>query len=292
MKPTPLFLSALCLSLMAACASSETGKPKTSRPSLAEKTAEHGDESLQKGAVQDAKYRYGVSLRLLQKTDDLKGMATVYLKLSRLSLLEGDVAEARRYLDNALTIIQKEGYEYMGATAALAEAPVLLAEQKADEAVTVLRAAMQKCAPDDKRKLANALGMALLKRLDADGAKAGFEQALSAAAAAKDAATESSARVNIAQLLMKNGDSDGALVHLHRALELDKQAAATITIGETLRLVGMAYEAKGDLRNAVYFYRRALQVNRQTDLALKVEADKSAVARVEALIKSSTIPAK
>lgn len=292
MKRTPLFLAALCLLLMAACASSETGKPRTSRPSLAEKTAERGDESLQKGGVQDAKYRYGVSLRLLQKTDDLKGMATVYLKLSRLSLLEGDVAEARRYLDNALTIIQKEGYEYMNATAALAEAPVLLAEQKADEAVAVLRAAMQKCAPDDKRKLDNALGMALLKRLDTDGAKAGFEQALSAAAAAKDAATESSARVNIAQLLMKNGDSDGALVHLHRALELDKQAAATITIGETLRLVGMAYEAKGDLRNAVYFYRRALQVNRQTDLASKIEADKIAVARVEALIKSSAIPAK
>ncbi len=276
-----LSIAALCILPLLACASSENEKMQIARLSPAEKMVQRGDESLQKGNLRDAKYRYAVSLRLMQKTDDLKGMAGLYLKYSNLSLLEGDLENARRFFDSGKVIVEKENYSNLKAETAIAEVSLLISEGKGDAAMKAAQAALQKAPTGDKGKLANALGIAALAQNDLTAAKGHFEQALSVGITAKDASLESVARVNLAQLLLKSGDYDGAITHLQRSLELEKQAAATVSIGDTLHLVGMAYEGKKDMQNAAYFYRRALQVNLQGDMPKKVEADKDAISRVE-----------
>jgi tetratricopeptide (TPR) repeat protein len=276
MKRSLIFLFVL----LAACATSETEKFKSSVPATdAEKSIAHGDDALVKGNLKEAKRRYELGIVLAQRMDDLENATSGYIKLAEVCLAERDNASAAKYIESAKMISDKEKFSKFEMEIVIVEAALLSATDKADKAVEILQLqAAKKISPENSERLYNAMGRAMLAKNNLEEAKKYFELVISKT---KNSAMESAVRANLAQTLLKMGKHDAALIHLNRSLELDKKMQSIISIGDTLYLIGTAYEAKKDAGNAEYFYKRALTAHAQVDIPEKAKADRDAILRLK-----------
>lgn len=273
---------AALVALSAACASSEALKPL---PSRAESQEGQGDDSLRRGDVAGAKRRYESALREYRRNDNLPGISTVFIKMGKMDMLEGDYPLAVDYFEQARRIAERENMRELAAEAAASGAMAELARGNQPEAEAALADAVSSGLGGWKRD--NAYGRLAMAKGDVDGAKKLFMSALEAARSAKNYSAESVCRGNLGKLFIQAGEFDVALSHLNRALAIDKTDEATLAIGETLHVMGKAYEAKKDYPAARHFYIRAYGVNSASSLKFRAIEDQAAVARIDEQMKKA-----
>ncbi len=268
------------LALAASCGSSG-GKKAADFPSAEESAANNAEMMLHSGNIKGAKWKMKAALAGFQKTDNLPKIAETYIRLGHIAMMEGDFKAAGNYIASAKTISEIEGYKDIMGESILAEASLLLAQNKPDDALKSLGSLEKAGKQSIKIRTENIRGRARMALNDYEGAEKSFAKALDASRSAKYASGAAAALANIGTLHLKMKEYQKAVQYLKESLAIERESGSAFSIGDTLHLIGNAYEAAGDAKNALYHYNRALNVNIHLDAPKRVEADRRAIERVE-----------
>jgi tetratricopeptide (TPR) repeat protein len=252
--------SILCsIFLLAACG--HVDEMRSARQEQATEFNLRAQRAFQRGEYQVAVTFYENALQLDVAIENVNGIAINLLNLAKVSQVQGNSAQAQRYLDS---LLQDKALHYLPvhlAAAAVQKSLLLLQADDANGASQWVEKAAAWCAADCTQGgvIDNARASIFLHENDADKAIYWSERAASENKGVSQLEYANSRRLAASARLMKN-ETDAALVLLDETLAIDKSLGLPEKIRWDLLLLAQAHEKSGQMELATQFRERAARI--------------------------------